>query len=398
MDTATIGASDATWMAQRRADAAAALDDLAMPSTREEIWRYLDLDFDPDLVSARTAPGDAGPPDPVTSSWSGTTVTVVDGFVATPDIPTVATSSEPVGLTRGDDLFSTAFAALSPGSALIGAELLAEPVLVDVQTTGSATTFPGVHVEVPAGSDAAVTVRYRSLTDASATVVPTLTAQVGANARLSLTIIQDWNYATRALGRGIVTLARDASATISEIGLGAHLGRLHLDVDFEGDGSNAKIYGAYFGEEDQTLDYRYFMNHIGRNTRCDMFLKGAVEDDALSVFTGLIRIEETGQKTESFQTNRNLILSPGASAQSVPNLEILANDVKCGHGSSVGPLDEEQRYYLTSRGLTPERADRLQVHGFFEEVIAQLPDTAIAAWVRSRINDKYVTAQEEGRV
>ena len=255
-----------------------------------------------------------------------------------------------------------------------------------------------MHIEVAAGSDASVFVRYRSLTDTEATVVPTVTANVGDNARLALTIVQDWNYATRALGRGVVTLGRDAGLVISEIGLGAHIGRLHLDVDFVGDGSHARVNGAYFGEDDQTLDYRYFMNHIGTNTRCDMFLKGAVEDDALSVFTGLIRIEETGQKTESFQTNKNLILSPGASAQSVPNLEILANDVKCGHGSSVGPLDEEQRYYLTSRGLTPKRADRLQVHGFFEEVISELPDDDIAEWVRDRINDKYVTAQEEGRV
>ena len=398
VDTATIGASDATWMAERRAEASGALEALAMPSTRDEIWRYLDLDFDPALGSARVEPGTPGPVDSVVASWTGRTVTVVDGFVTDADIPTVASSQEPIGLTRGDDLFTTAYTALSPGAVLLGGDLLASPLLVDVQATGSDTTFPGVHVEVPAGSDAAVTVRYRSTTDAESTVVPTLTAHVGANARLSLTIIQDWNYRTRALGRGIVELARDASAVISEIGLGAHLGRLHLDVDFEGDGSHAKVYGAYFGEEDQTLDYRYFMNHIGRNTRCDMFLKGAVEDQALSVFTGLIRIEESGQKTESFQTNRNLILSPGASAQSVPNLEILANDVKCGHGSSVGPLDDEQRYYLTSRGLTTERADRLQVHGFFEEVIAALPDTGIADWVRSRINDKYVTAQEEGRV
>lgn len=398
VDTATIGASDATWMAERRAEASAALDALAMPSTRDEIWRYLDLDFDPALGSARSEPGAPGPVDSVVASWTGRTVTIVDGFVTDADVPTVASSQEPIGLAKGDDLFTTAYAALSPGAALLGGDLLASPILVDVQATGSDTTFPGVHVEVPAGSDAAVTVRYRSITDAESTVVPTLTAHVGANARLSLTIIQDWNYRTRALGRGIVELARDASAVISEIGLGAHLGRLHLDVDFEGDGSHAKVYGAYFGEEDQTLDYRYFMNHIGRNTRCDMFLKGAVEDRALSVFTGLIRIEESGQKTESFQTNRNLILSPGASAQSVPNLEILANDVKCGHGSSVGPLDDEQRYYLTSRGLTIERADRLQVHGFFEEVIAALPDAGVADWVRSRVNDKYVTAQEEGRV
>jgi Fe-S cluster assembly protein SufD len=213
-----------------------------------------------------------------------------------------------------------------------------------------------------------------------------------------LTIVQDWNYRTRAFGRGVIRLGRDASLVIAEAGLGALLGRFHLDVDFVGNGSHARVLGAYFGEENQTLDYRYFMNHIGTNTRSDMFLKGAVEDSALSVFTGLIRIEETGQKTESFQTNRNLILSHGASAQSVPNLEILANDVKCGHGSSVGPLDEGQRYYLMSRGITPQRADRLQVHGFFEQVISELPDEAIASLVRDRINDKYVTAQEEGRV
>jgi Fe-S cluster assembly protein SufD len=129
-----------------------------------------------------------------------------------------------------------------------------------------------------------------------------------------------------------------------------------------------------------------------------MHLKGAVEDEALSVFTGMIRIETTGQKTEAFQTNRNLILTKGASAQSVPNLEILANDVKCGHGSSVGPLDEDQRYYLMSRGLTPDVADRLQVRGFFEEVIAEIPHADLAPWIRDRINAKYIAAQEEGRL
>jgi Fe-S cluster assembly protein SufD len=369
-----------------------------MPSTREEIWRYLDLDFEPAFDSAPTAPGAGAPCDAVMEAWDGTIVSIVDGFVETDGVQTVAASDEPIELTRGADVFSTASAALSPGAALINGALLSRPVFVDVQVTSSSTSFPGVHIAVPKGSEAHVVVRFRSATGDEATVVPTVSADVGANARLNLTIIQDWNYRTWSLGRGIVKLDRDAGLVISEIGLGAHLGRFHLDIDFAGDGSHAKVYGAYFGEEDQTLDYRYFMNHIGTNTRADMFLKGAVEDQALSVFTGLIRIEETGQKTESFQTNRNLILSEGASAQSVPNLEILANDVKCGHGSSVGPLDAAQRYYLTSRGLTPELADRLQVRGFFEEVVSELWDPAVASWVRSRINDKYVTAQAEGRV
>jgi Fe-S cluster assembly protein SufD len=129
-----------------------------------------------------------------------------------------------------------------------------------------------------------------------------------------------------------------------------------------------------------------------------MYLKGAVEDRARTVFTGLIRIEEDAQKTDAFQTNRNLVLSEDAGAESVPNLEILANDVRCGHGSTVGPLDEDERYYLMSRGLSRLRADRLQVRGFFEEVLARFPGPELASPVRRIVNAKYEEAQREGRV
>ena len=397
-DTPTLGSTDAVWMASRRLAAVERLDDLSMPSEREEIWRYLDLDFDPAFPTAPLTAGSVGSTDAVLEMWHGNTVSVVDGFVVTEGVPTIAEASDEIALVNDDHMFATAFTAYAPGAALLTGDHLGKPLLVDVQNTSDATTFPGVHIAVPRGTEATVIVRLRSTTDAPATVVPTVTADVSDNARLTLTIIQDWNYNTRSLGRAVIELGRDATLVLAEVGLGAKIGRLHLDVNFVGNGSTAKIYGAYFGEEDQTLDYRYFMNHIGMHTRSDMFLKGAVEDEALSVFTGMIRIEETGQKTEAFQTNRNLILSSGASAQSVPNLEILANDVMCGHGSTVGPLDEDQRYYLMSRGLTPESADRLQVRGFFEEVVQQIPDEAIAAWIRERINGKYIAAQEEGRV
>ena len=112
----------------------------------------------------------------------------------------------------------------------------------------------------------------------------------------------------------------------------------------------------------------------------------------------MIRIEEGAQRTNAFQTNRNLILSEGATAQSVPNLEILANDVKCGHGSTVGPLDEEQRYYLMSRGLDRPRSERLQVRGFFEQALAKFPEQSVVGPIRGWMNHKFVAAQEEGRV
>ena len=391
------GANDAAWMADKRAAARQILPSLSMPSPAEENWRYIDLTFDPALASAPSEPG-VGDSDEIAATWSGKVIRIVDGFTVTEGVSTLGERHEAVETVTDGDLFSTAFVAYAPGVAYIGADLLEEPVFVDIQATGEASTFPGVHVEVPGGTDATVVVRLRSSSNVGSTVIPTITASVGDNARLAMSIIQDWNYSTRAMGRCVIRLLRDASLIFSEVGLGAKVGRLHLDVDFIGDGSHGKIYGAYFGEEDQVLDYRYFMNHVGTHTRADMFLKGAVADRALSVYTGMIRIEETGQRTESFQTNRNLILSDGAKAQSVPNLEILNNDVKCGHGSSVGPLDQDQKYYLMSRGLTPKSADRLQVHGFFEEVVQQIPDEHVAQWARTRINNKYVKAQEEGRV
>jgi Fe-S cluster assembly protein SufD len=272
-------------------------------------------------------------------------------------------------------------------------------IYLEIQATKpGSTSFPRIVIAVDEGGEASIVVHLRSRQEDDLIVVPQIAAALGDNANLSVTVVQNWGYATQAIGNANAVVGRDAALRFAEIGLGGKLARLHLDVRMEGRGSSANIVGAYFGDKDQTLDYRYFMRHIGTNTRSDMFLKGAVEDEARSVFTGMIRIEESGQKTEAFQTNRNLILSDGASAQSVPNLEILANDVRCGHGSTVGPLDAGQRYYLMSRGIGEQRADRLQVHGFFEEALLKLPQPEIAGPVREWINNKFVAAQVAGRV
>ena len=165
-----------------------------------------------------------------------------------------------------------------------------------------------------------------------------------------------------------------------------------------GDGSSSEMVGLFFGEGTQTLDYRMLINHVGRSTSSDVFLKGAVEDDAQSVFTGLLRIEKDAQKTSTFETNRNLVLSENAKAHSVPNLEILCDDVICGHGSSVGPLEEGHLYYLQSRGLGKERAERLLIKGFFQEVIDRLPIEGVERPVSEEVFRRFVEAQEQGRV
>lgn len=387
------------------------------PSPKDEVWKYLDLDFAiEDFTLEVEDPREASRDPLLPSVEPAAAASVVDGSFSGGAV------GEDVGLLslqaavdqHGElvsgslerlpvlDRFAVAADAFATDGAFVHVtkgSSVAAPIYIDVESVaGGAATFPTVVVSLEEAASASVIIHMRSDEAVEALVVPRIIANVGPAARLDLTIVQRFGYAMRSLGQAHVTVDRDASVRFGEIGIGGRLARLRLDTDLFGRGAEAQVLGAYFGEQEQILDYRYFMNHIGSNTRSKMFLKGAVEDRALSVFTGMIRIEESGQKTEAFQTNRNLILSEGASAQSVPNLEILANDVKCGHGSTVGPLDEEQRYYLMSRGLDPSQSDRLQVRGFFEEVISQIPGGEVAPAARTWINDKYVTAQNQGRV
>ncbi len=420
--SAAVGASDPAWLADRRSSALDYYEKLAMPSPTEEVWRYVDLDFAVDDFALADGPGTAGEVGigiaaavPETAG----SLLLVDGHVVEVDAGSSGAVFGSLGQVLVDhpDLLEPYFGTGIPadldklsaahyafggeGAALVVPKGIAveTPFFIDVQAATSGTAaFPHLSLVVEESAQASVVIRYRSDDDVDALVVPQLEMSVGDNAHLKVTVVQHWGRRTRSLSHARALVGRDASIHLGEAGLGGSISRLHLTVDLEGNGSSANIVGAYFGDESQTLDYRYTMHHQGVNTNSDMFLKGAVQDEALSVFTGMIRIDEDAQKTNAYQTNRNLILSDGASAQSVPNLEILANDVKCGHGSTMGPLDEEQRYYLMSRGLDDARSNRLLVHGFFNEALAKFPEPAVADVVTSWIDTKYRIAQEAGRV
>jgi len=415
------GANDPAWRSTVRSAAFSVFSEGVMPSQDDEIWRYVDLDFSIDDYRPPTdASVDLGD-DPLVAHLSDpTTVRVVEGSFIGDDCvsdgvtvmsleratsehaDTVEAALDRSGIAGDEDIFKAASAAFGGDGVFIHVTrgtVAPSVIAIDIHAGSSdVASFPGVVISAEEHADVSVVVHLRSASDAEALIVPQFSVSVGNGARVSLSVVQNLGYGVRSISSLRSEIGADALFRFGEVGLGGRLARLHLDVGLEGRGSSANIVGAYFGEQNQILDYRYFMRHVGTNTRSDMFLKGAVEDDARSVFTGMIRIEESGQKTEAYQTNRNLILSDGASAQSVPNLEILANDVKCGHGSTVGPLDAEQKYYLMSRGLDPSRAERLQVRGFFEEALGKMPHPELATPVREWINRKYETAQIEGRV
>ena len=420
--SAAVGSSDPAWLAARRSSALEYYEKLAMPSPTEELWRYVDLDFamsDFSLAASPGRPDEIGVGIAAALSETAGSLLLVDGHVV--EVESGSTRAvfgaigtllrehpdllEPFVGTRipaDIDKFSAAHYAFGgDGAALVVPKGVAveTPFFIDVQAATSGTAaFPHIALAVAESAQASVVIRYRSNDDVDALVVPQIEMNVADNAHLKVTVVQHWGRKTRSISHARAAVGRDASVHLGEAGLGASMSRLNLIVDLEGNGSSANVVGAYFGDESQTLDYRYTMHHQGVNTNSDMFLKGAVQDEALSVFTGMIRIDEEAQKTNAYQTNRNLILSDGASAQSVPNLEILANDVKCGHGSTMGPLDEEQHYYLMSRGLDEDRSNRLLVHGFFNEALAKFPEPAIADVVTTWIDTKYRIAQEAGRV
>ncbi|MCP3996551.1 MAG: Fe-S cluster assembly protein SufD [bacterium] len=420
--SAAAGASDPGWLANRRSTALDYYEKLAMPSPTEEVWRYVDLDFDLADFGLAEIPGKAeeiGVGIAAALPETAGSILIVDGHVVDEDRGSsgaafgslgsvVADNPELVepyvgtGIPSDLDKFAAAHAAFGTGGAVLvvpKGSAVESPFFIDVQSaTSGVVSFPHISLAVEESAEASVVIRYRSDDEIDALVVPQLELFAAANSNLKVTVVQHWGRATRGIAHARALVGRDASVHLGEAGLGGSMSRFHLTVDLEGNGSSANVVGGYFGDETQTLDYRYTMHHQGVNTNSDMFLKGAVQDEALSVFTGMIRIDEDAQKTNAYQTNRNLILSDGASAQSVPNLEILANDVKCGHGSTMGPLDEEQHYYLMSRGLDDARANRLLVHGFFNEALAKFPEPAIADVVTSWIDTKYRTAQEAGRV
>ncbi len=409
------------WLVDLRREGLARFGEQAMPTQQLEHWRYVDLDFDLDALAVAGEPGTPLPPGPYLEALGevGALATVVDGYVVgiSEDLPVgvsfsrlrdAETGPESVqaafgrGIDLDRDKLAAAHRAFAGDGVLlhVGRSVVVDsPIVVDVQATvDGVVSFPHVTIVLAENSQVSVVVNYRSDDAIGHVAIPQVEAVVGDAARLQLTTLQHWGRGTTATVHEKVTLGRDSTGTIGEVGLGGRLARLDLSVEMIGDGSSAELVGLSFGDRDQTHDYRVKMRHVGRNTSSDVFLKGAVEDRASSVFTGLLRIEEEATRTSAFETNRNLVLSSEARAQSVPNLEILCNDVVCGHGSTVGQLQEEHLYYLMSRGLPKDRAERLLVRGFFAEAIDRLPVRDIAGAIKAAVLAKFLAAQEEGRL
>jgi Fe-S cluster assembly protein SufD len=218
--------------------------------------------------------------------------------------------------------------------------------------------------------------------------VPVTELSVGPAARLGYLNAQNLGLATWQVGSQVSAVESDATLTSVCAAFGGDYARLRTDCRLVGRGATGKLRAVYFGEAEQMLDFRTFQDHAAPDTTSNLLFKGAVGGHSRSVYTGLIRVRKNASGTNAFQTNRNIKLSDGAWAESVPNLEIENNDVRCSHASAVGPIDEDQRFYLESRGVPTAIAERLVVSGFFDEVLSKLPVAAAAVALRNLVAGK----------
>jgi len=188
------------------------------------------------------------------------------------------------------------------------------------------------------------------------------------NAKLNFYSFQNWEHEVVSINNIASTLGKDARLNYVFGQFGGKVSRLKIDTIFNGRGSESKIYGVFFGNKNQHFDITTNSNHLVENTQSDVLVNGVLDGKSTSVYRGKIKISEQAQKTDSYLSNHNLVLNEGAVAYSIPSLEIDANDVSASHGSTTGKPNEEELFYLRTRGLGKEEAERLIIQGFFSKI------------------------------
>ena len=260
-------------------------------------------------------------------------------------------------------------------------------VIVDWVDADGSSVYPRLVVRVGVDADVKV-LDWHGSDDVAALVSPVIELDVARAARLGYLNVQLRGPRVWQVASQLSQVDADATLTSAQAGLGGEYARTRTDCHLVGRGATGNLEALYFGQRDQTLDFRTFQQHAAPDTTSNLLFKGAVDDHSRSVYTGLIKVEKEARGTNAFQTNRNLKLSEHAWAESVPNLEIETNDVRCSHASTVGPIDIEQRFYLESRGVPTDVAERLVVAGFFAEVLEDLPVDAVAPLVEAAIEER----------
>ncbi len=398
------------WLRRRRAAGFEGFASTPLPSESEEVWRYtpiddLDLDaFAPAGASSGSAQGAAllaevaGALGPLAGSvlvHNGTPVrgAHAEGIAFGPASEVAAAATLLGSVQQGGDALVRLNDAFAPDAVVIDVPAgtrVAAPLLVVHWCDAEATAvFPRLCVRAAEGAAVSVLEVFAGPAGRGrALVVPVTELVAGDGASLAYVSLQtlpaeDWSIA-RLAGSG----ARGSHVRTFTVGLGAAYARVRADVSVDGKDAASEILSTYLGDDTQVHDIRTLQDHVAPRTTSELLCQGAVAGTSRSVYSGLIRVHRGAVRSDARQTNHNLVLSEGAHADSVPNLDILENDVKCSHASTVGPVDEDQRYYIESRGVPPEEAEGLIVRGFFDAIVDRGPVPEATALLQREVHER----------
>jgi len=212
--------------------------------------------------------------------------------------------------------------------------------------------------------------------------------QVLAGASLRFVELQSWGRHVWNFSHERIRVERDAHLDWIFGAIGSRLTKNFSELDLAGQGATGRMSGFYFTDGNQHLDHDTQQNHLAPNTTSDLLFKGALKGRSRSVWQGMIYVAPAAQKTDGYQANRNLVLSDKARADSIPGLEILADDVRCTHGATVGKLEQEPLFYLRSRGIPEAEAEKLVVEGFFDPIFQRIPFEGVRERFQQYISDK----------
>ncbi|MGZ4645905.1 MAG: Fe-S cluster assembly protein SufD [Blastococcus sp.] len=335
-------------------------DAFGVPTGREETWRFTPMRRIRRLLDG--TPSDAAP------AWradlpEGAELTRVD-------------AGDPLvkGLPEPADRLAALTRQRSDGATVVRVAAEAQldrPVTLALAGTGSDDVVSGqLVVEVGAFAKATVVLDHTGLGRYSGGVA----VLIGDGAQVTLVSVQDWAPGALHAGQYDAVVGRDATFKQVVVTLGGDLVRLVSNVQYSGPGGSADLYGVYFADETQHQEHRLWVDHAVPNCRSNVLYKGALQgEDAHTVWIGDVRIRPEATGTDTYELNRNLVLTDGARADSVPNLEIETGEiVGAGHASATGRFDDEQLFYLCSRGIDSETARRLVVRGFFADVVQHI--------------------------
>ena len=409
----------ASWLREWRSDAWDAYESLPLPTTQLEEWRYTDpARLRWSEVALANRPADVVVPRE-TAAWlqqrtasgrvlqSGAVLVNIEldeaarrRGVVLADLESAADDYDGVVrqyLGRAVAPDSTKFAALNSAYWSAGVFVyvprgvrLEQPIrILRHIEEGGAAYFPRTLVVAEEGSHVAIIEEFESPDLSAATFSCGVTEVIaGAAANVQYVAVQRWGHNVYHLSTQRTIAGRDADVDTLVVNLGASVARVDLGASLEGPGARSDMLGLYFGRGDQHFDHNTRQDHKVPHASSDLLYKGALTDSAHAVFRGLIKVYPKAQRTDAYQTNRNLILSRRAEAVSLPNLEIEADDVRCSHAATVGQLDEDELFYIMSRGICREDAERLVVFGFFGDVLDRLPLPEVVQQLRAAIEER----------